>query len=209
MVSVILYDTTRFTVGSNYRFCLVLLQENDDQHSLVVGCSNVTKLKQIDNILVSDTADYQTVVAVTTDALAKAATKSPSKDEVISDISSFDKITDSTQDVNQPSQEQPTYDENIPESTTGERTRQSTTKKPIVEKAYASQLMTHINDSLIPSLSIGILITCVLGFIWAASKITHHRRSSPSTVCYAAADQHSIDIENGNRYLKLQATTTL
>lgn len=220
IVSVILYDTTQFTIGEKYRFCLVLVQKSDEQRDLVVGCSNITKLKQIENVLVTDrsnkhfTASVTIPTTTTTTATTTTSTKLQTEtikpplnqddDDVISDISSFEKISDQMQSDRQQTK-------NI-EYTTIYRTELSTTIKsvqPPIDTAYASQLMNHFNDGLMPSLSIGVLITSVFAFIWAANKITHHRRSIPSTVCYAAADQHSIDIENSNRYLKLQATTTL
>lgn len=219
VVSVILYDATQFAIGDKYRFCLVLVQKNDDQRELVVGCSNITKLKQIENVLVTDRSVDHFTVPVTVTASSPPPTKATPKQQtetkqpklnqnndegMISDISSFEKI----------SGQKPTERQQIQhvEYTTIYHSELPTTVKAIqapVETAYASQLMNHFNDGLMPSLSIGVLITSVFAFIWAATKITHHRRSIPSTVCYAAADQHSVDIENSNRYLKLQATTTL
>lgn len=215
IVSVILYDATQFAIGDKYRFCLVLVEKNDDQRDLVVGCSNITKLKQIENVLVTDrNVDHFTVPVTMTSpppatAKLEMGTVQPklnenNDDETISDISSFEKISDQKQTERQPIQRI--------EYTTIYHSEMPTTVKTIqapIETAYASQLMNHFNDGLMPSLSIGVLITSVFAFIWAATKITHHRRSIPSTVCYAAADQHSVDIENSNRYLKLQATTTL
>lgn len=216
IVSVILYDTTQFTIGDKYRFCLVLVQKSNDHRDLVVGCSNITKLKQIENVLINDrsiTNDHFvapvtiSTTTTTTEKFEMETRQSKSNqddDEVISDISSFEKISDQMQTERHQSQ-------NI-EYTTIYRTEISTTVKSIqtpIDTAYASQVMNHFNDSLMPSLSIGVLVTSVFAFIWAATKISHHRRSIPSTVCYAAADQHSVDIENSNRYLKLQATTTL
>lgn len=217
IVNVILYDTAQFQIGEKYRFCLVLMQKKDDQRDLIVGCSNITKLKQIENILVTDRDNEQfTSFPITSTELQETVTSrkpftqdEDDEDEAISDISSFDKISDSMK-----SEPRPHYEDKDPEYTTIYRTDRvptttstTTTSKP--NPAYASKLMHHFNDGLMPSLSIGVLVTSVFAFIWAATKITHHRRSIPATVCYAATDQHSIDIENSNRYLKLQATTTL
>lgn len=216
IVSVILYDTTRFTIGDKYRFCLVLVQRQTDHPELIVGCSNITKLKQIENILVIERTNEPLSMPITSTKSPEYVTrKSPAirAEEVISDISSFEKITDRL--LNEPQHAHEKIFEREPTTTVHreEMSIQSTTLKSSqmvpVEKAYASQLMNHFNDGLMPSLSIGVLITSVFAFIWAANKLTSHRRSIPSSVCYAAADQHSVDIENSNRYLKLQATTTL
>lgn len=209
IVSVILYDTAKFVIGERYRFCLVLVQTDRKQREMIIGCSNITKLKHIDNILVSDKLNNSAVMPVTITSVTSQDDDDDNGDDddsIISDISSFEKITNLMEN-----------EHNTPEHTTIYRINKpiiiSTTIKPIqtisIDNVYASQIMNHFNDSLMPSFSICILITCIFAFIWAATKITHHRRSIPSTVCYAATDQHSVDIENSNRYLKLQATTTL
>lgn len=217
IVSVILYDATRLTVGDKYRFCLVLVQKKDNQHDLVVGCSNITKLKQIENVLVTDSGAKRPIdETATAQSLSNIENK-----EVISDISSFEKITDFMDKEPRQTHDQIDNDD-FQEYTTIFQSevaqRASTTLNPSsktqpMEKAYASLLMNHFNSSLLPSLRalslIGILLTSIFAFIWAATKFTHYRRSVPSTVCYAASDQHSIDVENSNRYLKLQATTVL
>lgn len=223
IVSVMLYDdASRLTVGDKYRFCLVLVQKEDDQPDLVVGCSNITKLKQIENLPTSDRSvdRFESPVKVTNKRFEESTTQPllNSKEDIISDISSFEKITDAMENEPRETHDHQLDNEDVHDFTTVyqseiDRVESSTLKAsssaPPMDKAYASLLMTHFNSSLLPSLTIGILLTSLFGFIWAATKITHYRRSVPSTVCYAAADQHSIDIENSNRYLKLQATTTL
>lgn len=220
IVSVILYDISRFTIGNKYRFCLVLVQRKDDQSSdLVVGCSNITKLKQIDTVLAHDQLDMSHHRLATPVSLAPAPIDGSAQrkslatqHDPISDISSFEKITDLMQNDHHPiphQHQQGEYTTTTASHTTSSSSS-STPKQLAIQKAYTSQFMNHFNDTFMPSLSIGVLITSICAFIWAATKITtHHRRTIPSTVCYAASDQHSVDIENSNRYLKLQATTTL
>lgn len=212
IVSVILYDTTRFAIGEKYRFCLVLVKkDNEDQRELVVGCSNITKLKQIDNNLVAETDRLQkqsNIIQTTSIETPKSNEK-----QLVSDISSFDKISDNKQD------ELP-YDDNFSDFMANDTTdgteqisQTSTTSASIIkkssEKLYAPQLIDTFDENLLPGIGIAILITTVFALIWIATKLTNDRRTNPATVCYAASDQHSIDIENRNRYLKLQATTTL
>lgn len=230
IVSVILYDISRFTIGNKYRFCLVLVQRKGDQSSdLVVGCSNITKLKQIETVLAHDQIDTHQFTTTPVSIVANRPTSRmpppvvTTQHEMISDISSFEKITDLMQndhhqnkhDDDSNHEEYTTvnqsHDHRMTSATDTSSSASSTqTKQLAVQKAYTSQLMNHFNDTFMPSLSIGVLITSICAFIWAATKITtHHRRTIPSTVCYAASDQHSVDIENSNRYLKLQATTTL
>lgn len=205
----------------------MLVQKKDNQHDLVVGCSNITKLKQIENVLVTDRSvdRFESLMSAAKRPIDETATVQPLSNidnkEVISDISSFEKITDFMDKEPRQTHDQIDNDDfqehtTIFQSEVGERasiTLNPSSKTPPMEKAYASLLMNHFNSSLLPSLRalslIGILLTSIFAFIWAATKFTHYRRSVPSTVCYAASDQHSIDVENSNRYLKLQATTVL
>lgn len=226
VVSVILYDTSRFTIGNKYRFCLVLVQRKG---ALLVGCSNITKLKPIETVLAHDRIDtHQFTTPVSLAPASVDGMPVATQHDVISDISSFEKITDLMQNDHHQLPHQNWHDEpngsvqeeyttvnqspehRVASATDTSSSSSSTPKQLAVQKAYTSQLMHHFNDTFMPSLSIGVLITSICAFIWAATKITtHHRRTIPSTVCYAASDQHSVDIENSNRYLKLQATTTL
>lgn len=219
-MNVILYDITQFTIGEKYRFCLVLVERSGEQSELVVGCSNITKLKQIENVATTTTSTttdrindhFSVPMRMPTNQLHDKIPSVSPEPEVISDISSFKKITDLMQndrhndDFNH--EYTTAYQSHIGPQPTVVTSNPLKSKQVTVEKVYASQLMNHINDTFMPSLSIGVLITSICAFIWAATKITHNRRAVPSTVCYAA-DQHSVDIENSNRYLKLQATTTL
>lgn len=233
-----MYDTTAFTIGNKYRFCLVIIKTNDEQsRNLLVGCSNITKLKQIESNPVTDRNDnddhFPMAVTIATTKLIKTIPTNSTiierhalnrqSNEAISDISSFEKMTDLTQNARQPIH----HDDDLSKDTDSSKESKfmtfgqtvvpndsTTTTKPnpsVIQNAYVSQLLQHFNNSFMPCINVGILITSVFVLIWVATKITnhhHHRRTMPSTVCYAA-DQHSIDIENGNRYLKLQATTTL
>lgn len=85
-----------------------------------------------------------------------------------------------------------------------------------------------LNKSFIPGIGLGILVTSLFVLIWGASRLrkavnvtdinssnnscNSRRSSSPTaTTCYAASEHLTrlADPENRNRYLKLQATTTL
>lgn len=48
IVSVILRDTSGLVLGDSYRFCLVLLHERHIKREMVVGCSNQTRLQAIE-----------------------------------------------------------------------------------------------------------------------------------------------------------------
>lgn len=225
IVSVILYDTSRFIIGESYRFCLILKQKekDEDQHELMVGCSNITKLKQIENnsIADSDKSMKQSNVSNTTTKLKKII--SDEQDDQISDISSFDKISDTETTNDNIHMENELWRMNdINNEITSIKvieTPATTTKTLIVitnsskkhsDQLYASRIVYGFDDSFYPGIFIGILITTVFTLIWIAAKITNYRQMNSSTVCYAAAnDQHSNDADNHNRYLKLQATTTL
>lgn len=217
-----MYDTGRFVIGENYRFCLVLIQRDESDQELVVGCSNITKLKQIESNLA---ADDQPKKHINVAKIKNSQGKTPEetrKQQIVSDISSFDKISDSAQD------EFP-YDNDLPEYSTEKSMTKTTTiisnefedehetttrnapnaMRKSSEKLYAPRLIDTIDESFLPVIGIAVLITSLFGLIWIGTKLSNNRRSNPATVCYAAADQHSVDIENHSRYLKLQATTAL
>lgn len=239
IVSVILHDTGRFAIGESFRFCLVLLQRKNVQRDLVVGCSNITKLKQIENIVASDSNNDRlkkqlietTTIEMTSNDTVEASTDKHQED-YISDILSFAKMSDLMQnEVSDPhthnelhniqneqqelDSETSEVDENRnndqlkdeQESSSSSSTSNSVIKSS--ENVYASHLMDNFNDNLLPGIGIGVLITTVFALIYAVTKITNDRRTNPATVCYAAADQQTTEIENHNRYLKLQATTSL
>lgn len=221
IVSVILYDTGRFVIGENYRFCLVMIQRDDDDQELVVGCSNITKLKQIENNLL---ADDQPKKHINIAKIENIQIKTPDKSreqQIVSDISSFDKISDSAQDEFPYDNDLPEYssEKTITKTTTiidneVENEHETTTitlnaMRKSSEKLYAPRLIDTIDESFFPVIGIAVLITSLFGLIWIGTKLSNNRRSNPATVCYAASDQHSVDIENRNQYLKLQATTTL
>lgn len=182
IVSVILHDTEKFTVGDNYRFCLVLVQRNESKSMLMVGCSNKTKLKTLDSTL--DAAD---VVR---------------EQNYLSDISRLDEMADDEND-NHESLDAKHVMQNVEASTV--------MSIPLVKSANRlaeSNVFNNLSEFAITGLCLGILFTIVFAIFWIAPLVKSDRRSSPATICYAA-DDHITDIENTNRYLKLQATTTL
>lgn len=220
IVSVILYDTGRFVIGENYRFCLVLIQRDDDDQELVVGCSNITKLKQIENNLAADDQPKKHINIARIENTQNKVPEESREQQIVSDISSFDKISDSVQDEFQYDNDLHVYstEKGITKTTTinieVEDEHETTTIAPNAmrkssEKLYAPRLIDTIDESFLPAIGIAVLITSLFGLIWFGTKLSNNRRSNPATVCYAASDQHSVDIENRNRYLKLQATTTL
>lgn len=234
IVSVILRDTSRFSIGENYRFCLVLVQRKNVQRDLVVGCSNITKLKQIENIVAADSSNdrlKKQLIDTTTESSGKEtseATTERHQEDYISDILSFSKMSDMMEneisdehihddqsDFQNEQQSMDNADENRKKSAADQfmvkdmPNTSATVSEPVVKPSEKLYLMDNFNDNLLPGIGIGILITTVFALIWAVTKLSNDRRSNPATVCYAAADQQTTEIENHNRYLKLQATTSL
>lgn len=196
----------------------MLIQRDDNDQELVVGCSNITKLKQIENNLA---ADDQVRKHINIAKIANTQSITPDESrmqQIVSDISSFAKISDSAQgDI--------PYDNDILEYSTEKSITKTTTiineigdevittmapneMRKSSEKLYAHRFIDTIDESFLP-VGIAVLIMSLFGFIWIGTKLSNNRRSNSATVCYAASDPHSDDIENRNRYLKLQATTTL
>lgn len=215
IVSVMLSDASRFIIGDNYRFCLVLIEKMlNDSHDLTIGCSNQTTLKRIEYGSTTGTTFANATNTTSTDT--DSNTDDDNEDN--SDISSFDKISNSDSatvdndfrridDMN--INEMTTIKTIADETTQTHTTDMTATIKNRTEQMYASRITYGFDNSFYPGIFIGILITLVIALVCMAAKLSNSRRLNTATVCYAAADQHSNDIENCNRYLKLQATTTL
>lgn len=182
IVSVILHDTEKIIVGDNYRFCLVLVQRNNSNSMLIVGCSNETKLKTLESTI--------------------DATDGSQEPKHFTDISHLDQMADDESD-SQESVESRLVVKEIETSTI--------VSNPLVKsdsRLTEANVFDNFGEFAVTGLCIGILFTIVFAVFWIAPLVKSDRRSSPATICYAA-DDHIADIENTNRYLKLQATTTL
>lgn len=230
IVSVILRDKKNFALGESYRYCLVLLQTKNLTRDLVVGCSNITKLKSNGSGPTSDNENQRVKNhlllnqskphEIQANENLPDATANESR-RAVSDIATFDKITSKTDDFWYKNREPHVFDSDLhtdegyaKESSTFKTTPPETHNDvvKVAEEPYAYQLMSSLSDSFLPGLGIGFLVASVFVFIWGATKMKNERGSSPPvTTCYAASDHTGdiIDCENGNRYLKLQATTTL
>lgn len=227
VVSVMLSDTSRFVVGDNYRFCLVLNEELlNDQHELTIGCSNQTRLKQIENNSSADGDENDADQIKRSNGLlidkVDAADANMDDSEDISDISSLEKIS-AAMNSDERNDLRPNDGVSAAEITTV-KLDQSDSAAPApsttigvvpssiknsTEQMYASRITYGFDGSFYPGIFVGLLIAIMFVLIGIAVKLSNSRRLNNATVCYAAADQHSNDIENCNRYLKLQATTTL
>lgn len=117
----------------------------------------------------------------------------------ISDISSLDKISGHSDEITKLSVEN---SRPIQESISFQKTN-------LNEKTV--QFFNNISSNIyIPGLGLGILLTsCIL--LWAVFKLKTDRERTSIRSCYASASvlNNAIDNETRNRYVKLQATTTL
>lgn len=143
--------------------------------------------------------------------------------KTVSDIATFDKITSKADDIWLKNSDHlnPKIDVShsveiqpgkIKSALSDEEQNGGVHAKPS-ESLYAQQLMNGLNDSFLPGLGIGILLTCILVMVYGATRIRNDRGANAAvTTCYANANDHAADIidcEHRNRYIKLQATTTL
>lgn len=179
----ILHDTEKIIVGDNYRFCLVLVQRNESKSMLTVGCSNITKLKTLESSL--DTTD------------------GVQRQQDASDISNLDEIDDEKSDASRELFDGKHMIKEVEVSTAVSDILVKSANRLAESNAFES-----FGEFAITGLCIGILFTIIFAVFWITPLVKSDRRSRPATICYAA-DDHIADIENTNRYLKLQATTTL
>lgn len=165
-----------------------MVQDQNPQSDLTVGCSNITQL-QFSN--------------PGTQPKARQIKRRPS----YADLSKYDRPLEATEiDTNELNSD----------------------KYSISSRKYSQQhiemenhpagpydFLDSLNKSFLPGLGLGILVTTVVVLIWGATRLRQNvnssRSSSPATTCYAASEHIAriADSENGARYLKLQATTSL
>lgn len=158
---------------------MVLLKEKNIKTNLIVGCSNITQLLEINS----------------TNKIFLNR-----KINNISDISSLDKISGHSDEITKLN-----FENSLPiqESISIEKTT-------LNEKTVEFFNNISSNKSFIPGLGLGILVTsCIL--LWAVFKLKTDRERTSIRSCYASAIvlNNAIDSETRNRYVKLQATTTL
>lgn len=197
IVSVILRDTSGLVLGDSYRFCLVLLQEKNIKRDLVVGCSNITKLQAIENdeqLSASGQQQLQKLITNTrnSDRLAAYADEQSQEAAVGSDISMFDRISGRNDEITNPKKD----DSRVEFSGSGTISK-----------------ISSLNRSFLPGLGLGILVTSLFVLMWGATKLKANRQENPNvSTCYTASSGQIASVhdnENRNRYLKLQATTSL
>lgn len=199
IVSVILRDTAGLQIDESYRFCLVLLQEKKIKKDLIVGCSNITKLQAIQDDDVRATYSKLSQLTATT----KDVSTSNNLNSNFTDISIFDKISDKNDEITNP----------INHVAIEREPTEIDHKSMAYDGDQRMPLFGQINKSFLPGLGIGILITSLFVIIWGAKKCRNERNNNRAgSTCYSAAIDQINEIhekENRNRYLKLQATTSL
>lgn len=207
IVSVILRDTSGLVIGESYRFCLVLVHATNIKRDLVIGCSNITKLQAIENPdeMMSDSSRLQ---------LQKLIANTRHINRLYDESLGYDlppEVATDYADNNNDNQLSVVTPMKNPEkiSLTGDKIN----SHPVGFQSF--DLYAQINQSFLPGLGFGILITSVFALIFVATKM---RASQPinqsASTCYAAASTlhlpgGDLDRENRSRYLKLQATTSL
>lgn len=204
IVSVILRDTTGLVTGESYRFCLVLVQAKNIQRDLVVGCSNITKLQAIENAdeMMSDSSRLQLQKLI-----ANTRHTNRMYDESLGYEFPPEVATDYEDSVGNPQQSAFSSTQN-PHKVSDRFNVHDVSQQRL-------DMFAQMNRSFLPGLGLGILITGVFALVWVATKM---RASQPTiqnvSTCYAAASSlhlpgGELDSEHRNRYLKLQATTSL
>ncbi|KAH8369717.1 hypothetical protein KR093_000679 [Drosophila rubida] len=202
----------------SYRFCLVMVQEQNPKEELNIGCSNITQLQLSSPGAVPMLRQYQRRPYYTPHELE--AEHAAGEDYQLNKRQ-FNSIAGSQQQTHSHPHAQPV--------------------SPTLLHNY--NVIDSLNKSFLPGLGLGILVTSVVVLIWGATRIRrsvgggggtggdaslssnsssmhnnnnncsgNSRPGTPTaTTCYAASDHIArlADAENGTRYLKLQATTSL
>ncbi|XP_030368949.1 slit homolog 3 protein [Scaptodrosophila lebanonensis] len=207
-VSVIVPDSSSLVIGESYRFCLVMVQEKNPKSDLNIGCSNITRLQLSSPDSVPEVRQYQRrpYYTPTHDLDGDPVGTNMLGEDYQLNKRQFNSIVGSQQSQSHPASMLHNYG-----------------------------FIDSLNKSFLPGLGLGILVTSVVVLIWGATRIRQNVNSSvasvsssnsgsmhnnnnnsrpvtpTATTCYAASDHIArlADAENGTRYLKLQATTSL
>ncbi|TDG50717.1 hypothetical protein AWZ03_002706 [Drosophila navojoa] len=224
-VSVIVPDSSSLDIGESYRFCLVMVQEQNPKAELNIGCSNITQLQLSSPDSKPALRQYQRQPYYTPHELDVEPEQAAGEDYQQLNQRQFSSGSQQQQQPLHPHQQQP---------------------PPTLMHSY--DVIDSLHKSFLPGLGLGILVTSVVVLIWGATRIRqsvsggvgdaslssissslhhhHHNNNNnnnnsssnnsrpgtpTATTCYAASDHiaRMADAENGTRYLKLQATTSL
>ncbi|XP_026842710.1 slit homolog 3 protein isoform X1 [Drosophila persimilis] len=216
-VSVIVPDSSSLDIGESYRFCLVMVQEQNPKADLNIGCSNITQLQLSSPGSIPVSRQYQRRPYYTPNELKPDSHEQDVSEDYQHNQRQFNTVAGSQQQQTHPQQ-------------------QSTL-------LHSYTVIDSLNKSFLPGLGLGVLVTSVLVLIWGATRLrqsggvngsgvgadrsngsvgsnsssihNNNNNSRPgtptATTCYAASDHIArlADAESGTRYLKLQATTSL
>lgn len=233
IVSVILRDTSGLQLGESYRFCLVLLHERHYQRDLVVGCSNQTQLRAIETAATGGIVSPMDAAAHRLQLQKLYGTAEP---EIATD---YGHNATSSSSVNtqrlRPIVAHPVATAAGGQTIMVNNHIGGGDGAVDMNQQQQQQLFGSLNRSFLPGLALGILITGLFALVWgilrlkaqplscgnAAATAAASATTNASTMCYAAASSLHIpgatdgqtgdgaENHNHNRYLKLQATTSL
>lgn len=191
-----------------------MVQEKDPNADLNIGCSNITKLQLSNPAAIPEIRQYQ-------------------RRPVYADISSHERMATALHEDIMPQRKFADYPTIAGGREGGEEGRGLELEHQQKQLSHSSlhhasyDFLDSLNRSFLPGLGLGILVTSIVVLIWGATRLrqngqhshstsnNNNNNSRPSTptatTCYAASEHIArlADPENGTRYLKLQATTSL
>ncbi|XP_032572274.1 slit homolog 3 protein [Drosophila sechellia] len=209
-VSVIVPDSSSLEIGESYRFCLVMIQEQKPEAELNIGCSNITQLERSSPGAVPVSRQYQRRPYYTANEL---------KPEVVHDAGEDYQVNQRRFNSVVGSQPQQTQQSTL---------LHSYTVIDSLNKSFLPGLGLGVLVTSVLVLIWGATRIRQTGgssggggrngdSIDSNSSSMHNNNNNSrpgtptATTCYAASDHIArlADAENGTRYLKLQATTSL
>lgn len=209
-VSVIVPDSSSLEIGESYRFCLVMIQEQKPDSELNIGCSNITRLERSSPGAVPVSRQYQRRPYYNANEL---------KPEVVHDVGEDYQVNQRRFNSVVGSQPQQTQQSTL---------LHSYTVIDSLNKSFLPGLGLGVLVTSVLVLIWGATRIRQTGgssggagrngdSIDSNSSSMHNNNNNSrpgtptATTCYAASDHIArlADAENGTRYLKLQATTSL
>lgn len=193
---------------------MVLIQEKNIKRDLVIGCSNITKLEPYEKIIGYSNNN------VNVNNNNNDDDNDNNKITNLTDISTIEKISIYNEEINFNDYNYINPNINQKNKPDGTNNNHNNNVNKIVNSANLSSTPTNNNQQFEYIEIIQLFAFCVSAFIiiifgfWFSIKYRTYKVPNPTvTTCYTATTEQLTNIhnenDNRNKYLKLQATTSL
>jgi hypothetical protein len=197
---------------------VTLLQQTPPSNSTLLGCSGYIELLSnatTDDVLGPQADEPLNMYPKSLEAPAHNFVNKMLQNPVQpinSDISNFEQISGRSDEISSFDKDLDYNETDSNGSFDQETTTDAENMLQLDEKTMEMIDNMRINKNFLPGLGLGILLSSIIIFVWSIFKFRKYRSAgSNSSTCYDDDDSvNAQEVENGNnKYVKLQATTTL